>query len=208
MLRTGNRDGLRTLQPVPEGSDRGPDARAVAITERAGVPAGLDHQGRGAAGARRPRGDGVPHHHHARPNRPAYRAPLRPGLRLRVLEAGSHRPPARRSGLAAGAGRDAGRAGPGRLRPDPHLAVSAGEHHRLAPRCPHVRRRGGRDLPGVHLPHALPARQGTGTPSGRGHPRPRSGYVLSGAARYAWQHSIPPTKALRYSITFRTLKAS
>jgi hypothetical protein len=38
--------------------------------------------------------------------------------------------------------------------------------------------------------------------------QPRSGYLLSGAARYAWQHSIPPTKALRYSITFRTLKAS
>ena len=37
---------------------------------------------------------------------------------------------------------------------------------------------------------------------------PRSGYVLAGAARYAWQHSIPPTKALRYSITFRTLKVS
>jgi alkylated DNA repair protein (DNA oxidative demethylase) len=37
---------------------------------------------------------------------------------------------------------------------------------------------------------------------------PRSGYVLSGPARYAWQHSIPPTKALRFSITFRTLKAS
>jgi DNA oxidative demethylase len=36
---------------------------------------------------------------------------------------------------------------------------------------------------------------------------PRSAYVLSGAARYVWQHSIPPTKALRYSITFRTLKA-
>src|SRR5215203_3049870 len=35
---------------------------------------------------------------------------------------------------------------------------------------------------------------------------PRSAYVLSGAARFAWQHSIPPTKALRYSITFRTLK--
>jgi hypothetical protein len=31
--------------------------------------------------------------------------------------------------------------------------------------------------------------------------------VLSGAARFAWQHSIPPIKALRYSITFRTLKA-
>jgi alkylated DNA repair protein (DNA oxidative demethylase) len=35
---------------------------------------------------------------------------------------------------------------------------------------------------------------------------PRSAYVLSGAARFAWQHSIPPAKALRYSITFRTLK--
>jgi DNA oxidative demethylase len=37
---------------------------------------------------------------------------------------------------------------------------------------------------------------------------PRSAYVLSGAARYVWQHSIPPTKALRWSITLRTLKAS
>jgi alkylated DNA repair dioxygenase AlkB len=36
---------------------------------------------------------------------------------------------------------------------------------------------------------------------------PRSAYVLAGAARSAWQHSIPPTKTLRYSITFRTLKA-
>jgi alkylated DNA repair protein (DNA oxidative demethylase) len=36
---------------------------------------------------------------------------------------------------------------------------------------------------------------------------PRSAYVLSGAARFLWQHSIPPTKALRYSITFRTLKS-
>ena len=36
---------------------------------------------------------------------------------------------------------------------------------------------------------------------------PRSGYMLSGAARYVWQHSIPPTKTLRYSITFRTLQA-
>jgi alkylated DNA repair dioxygenase AlkB len=35
---------------------------------------------------------------------------------------------------------------------------------------------------------------------------PRSGYVLTGEARSAWQHSIPPTKALRYSITFRTLR--
>ena len=35
---------------------------------------------------------------------------------------------------------------------------------------------------------------------------PRSAYVLDGAARSEWQHSIPPTKALRYSITFRTLR--
>jgi DNA oxidative demethylase len=34
---------------------------------------------------------------------------------------------------------------------------------------------------------------------------PRSAYLLTGPARFAWQHSIPPTRALRYSITFRTL---
>jgi alkylated DNA repair protein (DNA oxidative demethylase) len=37
---------------------------------------------------------------------------------------------------------------------------------------------------------------------------PRSAYVLGGSARSAWQHSIPAAKALRYSITFRTLKRS
>ena len=36
---------------------------------------------------------------------------------------------------------------------------------------------------------------------------PRSGYVLDSEARWSWQHSIPPTKELRYSITFRTLRA-
>jgi DNA oxidative demethylase len=35
---------------------------------------------------------------------------------------------------------------------------------------------------------------------------PRSGYVLAGPARTGWQHHVPPTKALRYSITFRTLR--
>jgi alkylated DNA repair protein (DNA oxidative demethylase) len=35
---------------------------------------------------------------------------------------------------------------------------------------------------------------------------PRSGYVLAGKARTSWQHSIPPTKELRFSITFRTLR--
>ncbi|KAB1907093.1 alpha-ketoglutarate-dependent dioxygenase AlkB [Micromonospora sp. AMSO31t] len=37
---------------------------------------------------------------------------------------------------------------------------------------------------------------------------PRSGYALTGAARTAWQHSIPPVPALRYSLTFRTLRSS
>jgi alkylated DNA repair dioxygenase AlkB len=36
---------------------------------------------------------------------------------------------------------------------------------------------------------------------------PRSAYVLRGEARSRWQHSIPTTKALRYSITFRTLRS-
>jgi alkylated DNA repair protein (DNA oxidative demethylase) len=35
---------------------------------------------------------------------------------------------------------------------------------------------------------------------------PRSAYVLAGPARAAWQHSIPPVRDLRYSITFRTLR--
>jgi DNA oxidative demethylase len=35
--------------------------------------------------------------------------------------------------------------------------------------------------------------------------QPRSAYVLSGPARYQWQHSIPPVEDLRYSVTFRTL---
>jgi len=35
---------------------------------------------------------------------------------------------------------------------------------------------------------------------------PRSAYLLAGAARFQWQHSIPPAKELRYSITFRTIK--
>jgi alkylated DNA repair dioxygenase AlkB len=34
---------------------------------------------------------------------------------------------------------------------------------------------------------------------------PRSAYLLLGAARWNYQHSIPAVQALRYSITFRTL---
>jgi alkylated DNA repair dioxygenase AlkB len=35
---------------------------------------------------------------------------------------------------------------------------------------------------------------------------PRSAYVIRDTARWGWQHSIAPTKALRYSITFRTAR--
>jgi alkylated DNA repair dioxygenase AlkB len=35
---------------------------------------------------------------------------------------------------------------------------------------------------------------------------PRSAYVIAGPARSAWQHSIPPVKEPRFSITFRTLR--
>ena len=34
---------------------------------------------------------------------------------------------------------------------------------------------------------------------------PRSVYVLAGAARWSWQHSIPAVAELRYSVTFRTV---
>lgn len=35
---------------------------------------------------------------------------------------------------------------------------------------------------------------------------PRSIYLLRGAARSEWEHSIPPVEQLRYSITFRSVK--
>ena len=35
---------------------------------------------------------------------------------------------------------------------------------------------------------------------------PRSAYLLSGAARTEWEHSIPAVETLRYSVTFRRLK--
>lgn len=34
---------------------------------------------------------------------------------------------------------------------------------------------------------------------------PRSAYLLSGEARYAWEHRIVPGNELRFSITFRTM---
>lgn len=35
---------------------------------------------------------------------------------------------------------------------------------------------------------------------------PRSAYIIAGTARQRFEHSIPPADALRYSITFRTLR--
>jgi alkylated DNA repair dioxygenase AlkB len=35
---------------------------------------------------------------------------------------------------------------------------------------------------------------------------PRSAYLMSGPARSDWQHSIPAVEALRYSVTFRTVR--
>jgi DNA oxidative demethylase len=37
---------------------------------------------------------------------------------------------------------------------------------------------------------------------------PRSAYLIAGEARSKWQHGLPPAKALRYSVTFRTLRQS
>jgi len=37
--------------------------------------------------------------------------------------------------------------------------------------------------------------------------QPRSIYLMSGASREMWQHSIPPVKELRYAIMMRTLRA-
>jgi alkylated DNA repair dioxygenase AlkB len=36
--------------------------------------------------------------------------------------------------------------------------------------------------------------------------QPRSAYLLSGASRSEWEHSIPPVESLRYSVTFRNLR--
>jgi alkylated DNA repair dioxygenase AlkB len=37
---------------------------------------------------------------------------------------------------------------------------------------------------------------------------PRSLYILDGEARRVWQHHIPATKELRYSVTMRTVRNS
>jgi alkylated DNA repair dioxygenase AlkB len=37
---------------------------------------------------------------------------------------------------------------------------------------------------------------------------PRSAYLLRGPVRREWEHSIPPLDELRYSVTFRSVKAA
>ena len=37
---------------------------------------------------------------------------------------------------------------------------------------------------------------------------PRSVYAFDGVVRSEWEHSIPPAKELRYSVTFRTMRRS
>jgi alkylated DNA repair dioxygenase AlkB len=37
---------------------------------------------------------------------------------------------------------------------------------------------------------------------------PRSAYLLRGPVRREWEHSIPPLEQLRYSVTFRSVKAA
>ena len=37
---------------------------------------------------------------------------------------------------------------------------------------------------------------------------PRSAYVMQATIRWGWQHSIPPGKTERYSVTYRTLRRS
>ncbi len=50
-------------------------------------------------------------------------------------------------------------------------------------------------------------RQGAGWERAAFVARPRSAYLLRGPARTEWEHSIPPVDALRFSITFRTLRS-
>jgi len=52
--------------------------------------------------------------------------------------------------------------------------------------------------PWPHVPHAA-------APTVELALEPRSIYCLAGPARWAWQHHIPPTPQLRYSVTLRTL---
>lgn len=59
----------------------------------------------------------------------------------------------------------------------------------------------------LHTPAILRFRQRSGTTFRRAglELAPRSAYLLSGEARWGWEHRITPGDRLRFSITFRTL---
>ena len=59
---------------------------------------------------------------------------------------------------------------------------------------------------GAAAPFRMRRRKGSGWERRVLEVEPRSIYVLDGAARSEWEHSIPPAEALRYSITFRSLR--
>lgn len=56
--------------------------------------------------------------------------------------------------------------------------------------------------PAAHAATGRPRRQATREIA----LRPRSAYLMDGAARAAYEHHIPAVDALRYSVTFRTLR--
>ena len=78
-------------------------------------------------------------------------------------------------------------------------------HDRLASRPPALWRRDRRvAVVAVHVPHAPPQRDVVG-------PRLRAaraplGLSMRGPSRDVWEHSIPAVDALRYSVTFRTMR--
>ena len=51
----------------------------------------------------------------------------------------------------------------------------------------------------------LRRRRGTGWERAALRLEPGSAYLLRGAVRHEWEHSIPPMEELRYSVTFRSL---
>ena len=58
-------------------------------------------------------------------------------------------------------------------------------------------------------PYATPQRDPAPVPRRTTHEivlEPRSAYLMTGAARASYEHHVPPVTALRYSITFRTLR--
>jgi alkylated DNA repair dioxygenase AlkB len=67
------------------------------------------------------------------------------------------------------------------------------------------------DVVGISLrsPSTFRLRRQTGTRWERAFVtlEPRSAYLLRGPARTEWEHSIPAVESLRYSITFRTVRA-